>query len=639
MVSLSTLILRSGRTRITFPANTTVNETIDISWSIGSSSWRGVVQSGETPYWQFLGVSSASLTFGGVDYSPTNANARHYDGSQSFFDVSNPANAGWPQRMWWRVESGSGLSFSGSGIGSAQSGNFPSSNSQSLLASQNSLPVLFDMNVASPAGSPTQNGQNGTGAATSGTASFTLSGTTGSSGCTISFFLGWIVSNARRVGWAPSSLSGLSGSQTLYDYTANNSNNYAVTINSNSVPANGDTEFASNQASATNSYAITATVPQRRFTITNNRTETTHPHQSGLNNVVMTVNGVSAPTITSLASGASSSYNFTGTTQTGSWAARVNGVSDQSISSTSVTNSVTGFGGSAINITRGTAEALNASSNTGTGADTTVAGIDVDSTTNNVARSINTATTWAPGDSVLGLTTNDTGMGNMDQVGLTITANTIYARVTYNTGSVFVRGPAWQSGDSISGYTGAGATWNISAADLAAASQVSAGSQTIGVLPSNGASLVGAATGRIEQTPASTNYDIKLTNNNPYAVSLSNTSTGGARTLSASGGSHTATGLSSNSWTVASTYINDTGTGDGYAGGFGVSQSSGTQYTGTLSNGTGTSAQSGSASSIITIGADTSTIVIGNTHPDANGGQSSRTVSWSSSNGNRYKDN
>ena len=76
---------------------------------------------------------------------------------------------------------------------------------------------------------------------------------------------------------------------------------------------------------------------------------------------------------------------------------------------------------------------------------------------------------------------------------------------------------------------------------------------------------------------------ITFQNQNPYSVALSSTSTGGDRTLPASQSSGTTvqdgtsnTGNTSSNWTVASANINDTGSGDGYAGGFGVTVADGT---------------------------------------------------------------
>ena len=259
----------AGRTRITFPANTTVNLTIPISWQLGASQWRGDRSQDDQPYgWSFRGVSSSSLTFGGVTYT----GARHYDGSQAFFDQVSQSNAGWPQRLYWRVEAGSGLTFSGPGVGPQYNGPgapaFPTGNSQALLGNQNNYPVLFDMNVQPPPGNPP--GQvDGTGPATSGTASFTLSGTTGADGCTISFFLGHIISNARRVGWSPGQINSLTASTTQHNFTLRNNNTeYELTnLNSNlgGVTASGNlaaggTRTANNRPSSSWSFSHDATL-------------------------------------------------------------------------------------------------------------------------------------------------------------------------------------------------------------------------------------------------------------------------------------------------------------------------------------------------------------------------------------------
>ena len=579
----------SGRTRITFPANTSVSETINISWSIGQSSWRSGRDQDDQPYtWRFVGVNSSSLTFGGVTYTNASPNGRHFDGTQSFFDRTNPSGAGWPQRMWWRVESGSGLSFSGNNVGSAHSGSFPSSNSQSLLNSQNSIPVLFDMNVTPPTNQPTGNNQTGTGAATSGSASFTLSGTTGSSGCTISFFLGYIISNARRVGWAPTSLSGLDGTQTIYNYEADNTNTYPVTINSTTIAAGADnTRFASNQLSATNTYTITGSQTRRTWTFTNNRSEAAFPLQRDATNVVIRVAGTDY-NLGSVASGSSASRTVVSGNTTGTYSFNVNGTTSQTISARNVTNDVNPFGGgsSSIQIDRFGDNNLTASNNTGTASDSTVAGIDVTQSSRTVytgalsgstlTSAVNRKQNVSGGNAGASFTVSaDTsiivisnGHPNNDGGRSSSTVNyningTNYTVTTddgggngANIGAGYVTGPAFQSGDTANNLTGGlGANrGSLSAGDTV--------------------QITSAGTERsflYERTRAGvTVYDTTFTNNNPYAVSLSSTSTGGSANLAASGGAVTRTGLSSSSWTVASTYINDTGTGAGYAGGFGV---------------------------------------------------------------------
>ena len=128
------------------------------------------------------------------------------------------------------------------------------------------------------------------------------------------------------------------------------------------------------------------------------------------------------------------------------------------------------------------------------------------------------------------------------------------------------RGPAYQTGDG-------GAFYNNR-------ERLQVG-DTITITSTNGAESPQGVSISSQRRAAATTYTTTYTNNNPYAVTLTPGTTGisADTVLAANGGSTTGTAQSSNAWTVASAFINDTGTGAGYAGGFS------TTVTGTTSPG------------------------------------------------------
>ena len=216
-----------------------------------------------------------------------------------------------------------------------------------------------------------------------------------------------------------------------------------------------------------------------------------------------------------------------------------------------------------LTLVRTTADPLAATSVSSNGSDATVAGIDVTVAPNGTYTTVGALTETTP-------PITGTGSGIY-----TVTANTSYiiytgfvnGTLTWNgTGqsgstniegenfSVGFRGPAWQTGDG--GLT-------------AATGELGTGTFSVGV--SGHGSVTDGSLGERTVT-TNTRQRITFTNNNPFAVDLLTGSTGGARTLAASGGSfHVQNNNTTNtSWTVTSAYINDTGTGSGYAGGFGV---------------------------------------------------------------------
>ena len=129
------------------------------------------------------------------------------------------------------------------------------------------------------------------------------------------------------------------------------------------------------------------------------------------------------------------------------------------------------------------------------------------------------------------------------------------------------RGPAYQTGDG-------GAYYNnretLQAGDVITITRTSGAESPQGVSISS------------QRRASATAYSTTYTNNNPYAVTLNSGTTGisADTVLAANGGSTTGTAQSSTAWTVASAFINDTGTGAGYAGGFSVAVTAGGTFNG-----------------------------------------------------------
>ena len=149
-----------------------------------------------------------------------------------------------------------------------------------------------------------------------------------------------------------------------------------------------------------------------------------------------------------------------------------------------------------------------------------------------------------------------------NRVGVSINGvETVYTSVGMGSfAGLTARGPAWVNGDSYPGRN---------AQNVASLPQLATG-DIINVRPITYRNINNRA--RRRSVFNQTRYGITFTNNNPYAVTLTAGSTGGARTLAANGGAaNVQTGDTTNqSWVVASPFINDSGSGSAYAGGFDV---------------------------------------------------------------------
>lgn len=115
-------------------------------------------------------------------------------------------------------------------------------------------------------------------------------------------------------------------------------------------------------------------------------------------------------------------------------------------------------------------------------------------------------------------------------------------------GNVFARGPAWESGDRGLGLT---------AAQIEAASQVSANGQISLGYQGNSPSRQGSATGRGTRgasTTTPTTHDITFENNTGSNIILSSGSTGGERTINAGATATVADDAASSSWSYTYRY-------------------------------------------------------------------------------------
>jgi len=210
----------SSALSITFPANTVVSAAVPWSWSTTNVVYGFPTRSqDDEPYGWGNVVYDASLTIGGQTYTNVNKSSQP-QGGQSFF-ASNTGVAGvrGNHRLYYRVSAGSGLSFSGYSVydGPGSPGSLPTSNSQSLLNDAGSVGILYNLQPGAANYQPQSSDSQHTapGADNSASGSFTITGTTGSSGCTLKMFLGEIIGNAQRVGWSPQSLGTRSGTQTV----------------------------------------------------------------------------------------------------------------------------------------------------------------------------------------------------------------------------------------------------------------------------------------------------------------------------------------------------------------------------------------------------------------------------------------
>ena len=223
----------SSALSITFPANTVVSAAVPWSWSTTNVVYSNPSRAqDDQPYGWSVVTWNGSLTIGGQTYTNVNNRSQPQAGQSFFADNTGIAGVSGKNRLYWRVSAGSGLAITGYNVydGPGSPGSLPTSNSQTLLNDASSVSILYDIQPGAassqPAGasSPPVSGANN-----SASGSFTIAGTTGSSGCTIKMFLGNIISNSLRVGWSPQSLGTRSGTQTV-----------TTTLNANTnVPASG----------------------------------------------------------------------------------------------------------------------------------------------------------------------------------------------------------------------------------------------------------------------------------------------------------------------------------------------------------------------------------------------------------------
>ena len=140
----------NSASRLSFPANTAVNQTINWSWAWTGITWMWLQAQGE---WRLQATGQATFTIGGQTYR--NDVGRWQQGSgQSFYHNETGVAGVWDgnfPRLFWSETAGSGLNVQLNGSNAPEyngpgSPNLPTSNSQALLNNQSAqnYPSLGD---------------------------------------------------------------------------------------------------------------------------------------------------------------------------------------------------------------------------------------------------------------------------------------------------------------------------------------------------------------------------------------------------------------------------------------------------------------------------------------------------------------
>lgn len=171
----------SNALSVTFPENTAVSAAVSWSWSATSAG-------------------ACTLTIGDQTYTNLNNTTQSTSGQSFYLSDTGVAGVLGQLKLYYRVSSGSGLSITGYQVynGPGSPDTLPDTNSQSLLENSNQITNLYNIALNSSA-----------------SGSFTISGTTSSSGCTLKIFIGIVINNGLRNGWSPQSLGTRSGTQTI----------------------------------------------------------------------------------------------------------------------------------------------------------------------------------------------------------------------------------------------------------------------------------------------------------------------------------------------------------------------------------------------------------------------------------------
>ncbi len=191
--------------QIVFPANATVDQTINWSWAITNSVWSNWGKLGSQPedpngYRSFNG--SYSLTVGSTTHTAS--------GGQDQLP-SNPALQYQPHTLTWYVSSGSGIAITNYTGQNVNFGNWTSRG--------DSLPVTTFQNGTfqmTPTAAPTSySGTSVSVSDASASGSFKFAGTSGGSGCTIRLLFAYRLNDPGWWGWGPTDLGSITGTQQV----------------------------------------------------------------------------------------------------------------------------------------------------------------------------------------------------------------------------------------------------------------------------------------------------------------------------------------------------------------------------------------------------------------------------------------
>ena len=193
-------------TQIVFPANATVDQTVNWSWAITNSvysNWgKPVGSQPEDPNVYQTFNASYSLTVGSTTYTSS--------GAQADFP-SNPSQKYNPQTLTWYVSSGSGIAITNY---TCQNVNFSNWSSRG-----DSLPVTTAANGTfnmTPTNAPTSySGASVSVSDASASGSFKFAGTSGVSGCTIRLLFAFRINDPAWWGWGPTNLGSITGTQQV----------------------------------------------------------------------------------------------------------------------------------------------------------------------------------------------------------------------------------------------------------------------------------------------------------------------------------------------------------------------------------------------------------------------------------------
>lgn len=190
--------------QIVFPANATVDQTINWSWAVTNgvwSNWGKPTNAESNIYQNFSG--SYSLTVGGTTHTAS--------GPQNSINPSNPAQKSEPHTLTWYVSSGSGIAITNYSGQNANFGNWTSRG--------DSLPIGTYQNGTFsiiPTSAPTSySGTSVSVSDSSASGSFKFAGTSGGSGCTIRLLFAYRINDLGWWGWGPTDLGSITGTQQV----------------------------------------------------------------------------------------------------------------------------------------------------------------------------------------------------------------------------------------------------------------------------------------------------------------------------------------------------------------------------------------------------------------------------------------